>query len=305
MGQSAKRFDPDNYKPNQVPQAFKVIAGQPSGDEGISLPRQASTAASSGHDSDVDLMTLIQLPAIDLKKTVKFYVEVMGLALDYPERPLEVNSFVSTVPRIGPGLHILQTPASEFRPFELVLYAKSLQVLNGRLREAGVRIVSEPSNGYMSFLDPEGHMIGVYERADSAVNEKFQSNITGFRHMQMFVADVNRTADFFENALGFQRDPSGQSYVRVKEGSENQPLIQLVQVREGAVRSMHWMLDGRPKHALELHSKNIEILREKVIQNGGTMHEELEFTGCGGYLKFYTPDGHYIWVNQDRAYCDY
>jgi hypothetical protein len=67
------------------------------------------------------------------------------------------------------------------------------------------------------------------------------------------------------------------------------------------------MLDGSPKHAIELHAKDIRALKELLLEYGAKVPEELEFTGCGGYLKFYTPEGHYIWVNQNRScsYCDY
>lgn len=148
---------------------------------------------SNGLESEIDLMTLVQLPATRLKQTVRFYVEVLELTLSYPERPIESNTFVQTLPRKGPSLHILETPDSEFRPLHgtvngnleeyLAFYAKSLVHLHERLLQAGAEIVIEPSDGYMSFFDPEGHLIGAYERTDSGINDRFESNITGFRHV--------------------------------------------------------------------------------------------------------------------------
>jgi predicted enzyme related to lactoylglutathione lyase/catechol 2,3-dioxygenase-like lactoylglutathione lyase family enzyme len=263
-------------------------------------------------------MTLVQLPATQLKQTVRFYVDVLGLLLQYPERTIEINTFVQTIPRIGPGLHILETPDSEFRHLHgtvngkleeyLAFYTKNLVQLHERLLQAEAVIVMEPSYGHMSFFDPEGHLIGVYERTDSEINDRFESNITGFRHVQMHVADPIRTAAFFEYALGFERALSDEDaiYVAVSSGEVNQPMIRLVQAADPAnPQPMHWILDCAPKHALELHSKNIGELKERVLENGGAVKEDLEFTGCGGYLKFYTPDGHYIWVNQDRRYSGY
>lgn len=321
MKPNANRLQDKNYRPEYVPQVLKVIAGQSAEGERLHAARNNEQDRVSGSKCAVDLMTLIQLPVRNLASTVRFYVDVLGLHLDYPERPLEHNSFVSTVPRIGPGLHFLVTPEAEFRHLHhhnsnenrheyAAFYTQSLQELHKRLLQAGALIVKEPSNGSMSFLDPEGHLIGVYERTDSAVNETFQTNITGFRHVRMLVSDAGRTADFFEQALGFESVPSLDSQleervIRVREGSQNQPFIHLLQVRVEDVQPMHWMLDGRPKHALELHSQDIRTLRDRIVQHGGRVEEELEFTGCGGYLKFYTPDGHYIWVNQDRRYCDY
>lgn len=316
MKKSAKRVNEENYQPQYVTQAFKVIMGQ----AGKSSDRAQEPTArlSNGLESGIDLMTLVQLPVTQLKQTVKFYVEVLGLPLEYPERPIESNTFVQTMPRIGPGLHILETRDSDFRHLHgtvngkleeyLAFYAKNLVQLHERLLQAGAETVMEPSDGYMAFLDPEGYLIGVYERTDSGINDRFESNITGFRHVQMHVADPVRTAAFFERALGFERALSEEDaiYVEVNSGEVNQPMIRLVPAADPAnPQSMHWILDGRPKHALELHSKNIGVLKERVLENGGLVLEDLEFTGCGGYLKFYTPDGHYIWVNQNRSYCSY
>lgn len=39
-----------------------------------------------------------------------------------------------------------------------------------------------------------------------------------------------------------------------------------------------------------------------MLRQGGTVREEPAFADCGGYLKLYTPDGHYLWVNQHREY---
>jgi predicted enzyme related to lactoylglutathione lyase len=316
LKKSAKKFNEENYQPQYVTQAFKVIMGQAG--KSSDRAQEPPASLSNGHETEIDLMTLVQLPAAQLKQAVKFYVDVMGLPLEYPERPIESNTFVQTIPRIGPGLHILETPDSEFRHLHgtvngkleeyLAFYAKSLVQLHERLLQAGAEIVMGPSCGYMSFFDPEGHLIGAYERTDSGISDRFESNITGFRHVQMHVADPVRTAAFFERALGFERVLSDQDaiYVAVSSGKVNQPMIRLVQAADPAnPQPMHWILDGYPKHALELHSKNIGALKERVLENGGAVKEELEFTGCGGYLKFYTPDGHYIWVNQDRSYCDY
>jgi predicted enzyme related to lactoylglutathione lyase len=316
MKNSAKKVNEENFQPQFVTQAFKVIMGPI---EKSSIRTQEPPAhLSNGRESGIDLMTLLQLPAIRMKQTVKFYVEVLELTLSYPERPIERNTFVETMPRIGPGLHILETPDSEFRHLHgtvngkleeyLAFYAKSLVHLHERLLQAGAEIVMEPSGGYMSFFDPEGHLIGAYERTDSGINDRFESNITGFRHVQMYVADLVRTSVFFERALGFERVITDENaiYMAVNGGEENQPMIRMVLAADQAnLQLMHWILDEHPKHALELHSKNIGVLKERVLENGGAVKEELEFTGCGGYLKFYTPDGHYIWVNQDRRYCDY
>jgi predicted enzyme related to lactoylglutathione lyase len=317
MKKSAKRNQEENYHPQFVPQAFKIIKGQAGKPSTHADQQQAG--ASNGRETKVDGMTLVQLPASDLKRTVAFYTDVLGLALEYPERLLEINTFLQTMPRIGPGLHILETPASEFRhlhgtvngqPEEYVaFYAKSLELLYGRLLDAGSQVLKAPSGGYMSFFDPEGNLIGVYERTDPEINHRFQTNITGFRHVQMQVGDPDLAAAFFESALGFQRirpdKTESARYMSAISDYKNQPLIRLVQADKKALQPMHWILDGRPKHALELHSKNIGGLRDRVLEYGGAVKEELEFSGCGGYLKFYTPDGHYIWVNQDRSYCDY
>ncbi|MBB6672206.1 VOC family protein [Cohnella nanjingensis] len=319
MAESAKKNKEENYQPQHVPQSLKVIMGQPVEGKTADPASESFAEAFAGLESAVDCMTLVQLPATRLKSTISFYVDVLGMALEYPDRPLEINTFLQTVPRIGPGLHILETPDAEYPRLQgtvngksmeyVALYARSLAELYGRLLQAGARIEREPSDGYISFCDPEGQLIAVYERADSGISSRFQTNINGFRHLKMYVSDVGQTVSFFVKALGFQQIVSNELsdavYMAVPGSAENQPMIRLVQLQQEKMQPMHWMLNGRPKHALELHSKNIRALRERVLAFGGTVPEDLEFTGCGGYLKFYTPDGHYIWVNQDRRYCDY
>lgn len=315
MKNSAKKGNEENYQPQFVTRAFELIMGQ---NVALGHAEDPPSRLSNELESEIDLMTLVQLPAIRLKQTVAFYTEVLELTLSHPERPIERNTFVQTLPKIGPSLHIIETPESEFRhlhgivngnPEEyLAFYAKSLAHLHDRLLQAGAKIVMAPSDGYMSFFDPEGHLIGAYERSESGIHDRFESNITGLRHVQMYVTDLLRTAAFFERALGFENVITDEDtiYMAVNSGAENQPMIRLVHaVDQANLQPMHWTLDDRPKHALELHSKNIKALKERVLENGGAVREELEYTGCGGYLKFYTPDGHYIWVNQDRRYCGY
>ncbi|WP_314587877.1 VOC family protein [Paenibacillus terrigena] len=316
MKNSAKKVNEENYQPHFVSQAFKVIMGQ--AEKSSDHAEDPPSSLLNGLEFEIDLMTLVQLPASRLKQTVRFYVEVLELTLSYPERPIESNTFVQTLPKMGPSLHIIESTDSEFRHLHgmvngnleayLAFYAKSLVHLHERLLQAGAEIVMEPSDGFMSFFDPEGHLIGAYERADSEIYDRFESNITGFRHVQMYVADLVRTATFFERTLGCERVISDEDaiYMAVKGSDENQPMIRLIHTGDQPnLQPMHWILDGRPKHALELHSKNIGVLKERVLENGGVVKEDLEFTSCGGYLKFYTPDGHYIWVNQDRRYCGY
>jgi len=316
MKNSARKVNEESYQPQYVTQAFKVMMGR--AEKSLDYAEESPSRLSNGLEPEIDLMTLVQLPATRLKQTVKFYVEVLELTLSYPDRPIESNAFVQTLPRIGPSLHILETPDSEFRHLHgmvngnleeyLAFYAKSLVRLHERLLQAGAEIVTEPSNGYMSFFDPEGHLIGVYERTDSGINARLESNITGIHHVQMYVADLVRTAIFLERVLGCRRVISDEDviYIAVNGSEENQPMIRLVHTEDQPnPQPMHWILDGHPKHALELHSKNIGVLQERVLEHGGVVKEALEFTSCGGYLKLYTPDGHYIWVNQDRRYCGY
>ncbi|AZN39930.1 VOC family protein [Paenibacillus albus] len=316
MNNSARRFNEENYKPQYVTKAFKAIENHAVTASNDKEERQF--LVTNGLDSEIDLMTLVQLPVRRLKETVTFYVEVLGMALSYPDRPIEGNTFVQTMPRSGPSLHLLETSNSEFRHLHgtingkreeyLAMYVRSLSELYERLLREDAEIVNEPANGYLSFLDPEGHLIGIYERRDSKNKNQIESNMTGFRHIQMVVADPSAAAGFFIGALGFDRMIAGDDaiYISVSGGEQNQPMIRLVRAaQQDRTQPMHWMLDGQPKHALELHSKNIGLLKELVLENGGEVKEGLEFTSCGGYLKFYTPDGHYLWVNQDRKYSDY
>ncbi|MFK7692721.1 VOC family protein [Paenibacillus sp. HJGM_3] len=315
MKKLAKPNHEENFQPQRVTQAFKVLKGNSGNNEG--LQQNEPILHSTGLESAIDLVTLVQLPARKLAQTVSFYAKVLGLELEYPERPIERNTFLRTVPRTAPGLHILETPEMEFRHLHgtvngrlqeyLALYIKDLAVLKESLSKAGADILVEPTNGYMSFFDPEGHLIGAYERTEAGIDNCFETNITGFRHVQMHVSDPASTAVFFENALGLRRFTAedGSISMGTNSNEKNQPVIRLVQQEDPAnPLPMHWILHGRPKHALELHSKNIGALAVRVLENGGTVKEELEFGGCGGYLKLYTPDGHYLWVNQNVRYSD-
>jgi hypothetical protein len=125
LKKSAKRVNEENYQPQYVTQAFKVIMGQAG--KSSDRAQELSARLSNGLKSEIDGMTLVQLPATQLKQTVKFYVDILGLPLQYPERTIEINTFVQTIPRIGPGLHILETPDSEFRHLH--------GTVNGKLEE--------------------------------------------------------------------------------------------------------------------------------------------------------------------------
>ncbi len=84
-----------------------------------------------------------------------------------------------------------------------------------------------------------------------------------------YVESVQRAIDYIEEHLDQELDL--------------QPMIRLVQVDDPAnLQPMHWSLDDRPKHALELHSKNIGLLKERVLENGGAVSGQLQAeTGTG------------------------
>jgi catechol 2,3-dioxygenase-like lactoylglutathione lyase family enzyme len=137
------------------------------------------------------------------------------------------------------------------------------------------------------------------------MSETYAPEIDALILVHVPVTDLKKSVDFYVNVLGFEllypeRPLEGMVFFKINSGG-----ARLVLVEAPKRHHLHWTDEnGKPHICLEMHSKNINGLYEK-LKEAGVKVTEPRFEGCGGYLEFYDPDGHYILVNQDRKYCDY
>jgi catechol 2,3-dioxygenase-like lactoylglutathione lyase family enzyme len=161
----------------------------------------------------------------DLDKTVAFYTDVFGLAKPAPPRPPN-----PAVPALinAPGAQlrvaVLRIPGSPFS-FELtyfgaierkgarpqptdpgaaflVLKVRELGPITAALQRAQAPVVSRSSAGTIMVRDPDGYLVQVQE-TPAAAGAPASGNILG-AEMGMVVSDMDATAKFYRQMLGFE-----------------------------------------------------------------------------------------------------
>ncbi|WP_020616877.1 VOC family protein [Paenibacillus daejeonensis] len=141
----------------------------------------------------------------------------------------------------------------------------------------------------------------------------YEADIDGYTLIQLPVADLAKSLSFYKDLLGFvEENPQSEldknRFLRVRNGGGEDgrgagPTLHLLVTDAGHLKPTQWEIDGQPIHALELHSKNITALHERLSAAGVRIIEKPYFTPpAGGYLKFLDPDSHLICVNQAEEY---
>ncbi|GGG14877.1 VOC family protein [Paenibacillus abyssi] len=141
----------------------------------------------------------------------------------------------------------------------------------------------------------------------------YDEKIDAYALVQLPVRNLKESVAFYTEQLGFVLENPGRDYevncfLRIHNGNGEDgrgagPGLHLLQTEEQEFRPSHWIIDGEQVHALELHSKNIVALHEKLKANNVTVVAEPYFMPpAGGYLKFLDPSGHLICVNQAEEY---
>lgn len=145
-------------------------------------------------------------------------------------------------------------------------------------------------------MDPISQSVPAQERT---------GDIDGFTLVQLPVRDLKRSVAFYTETLGFmpehpERPIEEHTFLRAKSG--HGPGLHLCEVADSEFKADHWQRDGRPVHGLELHSRDISALYLRLVASGARIEAEPYFVKpCGGYVKFYDPDGHLICVNQSES----
>lgn len=337
MGEQARQADSDQqevrkstdgYKPESVPGSLRLLAAA----RADANSEQAGTfgglaeRGSKVEQAGVIGLGLVQLPARNLQVATDFYTRVLGFQRSHPERPVRGNVFFRQ------GLHLLETAEPEFRHLHwsgqgvtypyAVMKTNSVTALRRKLFEAGVSSCTEPCfnerGGYFEFLDAEGHLLGVHQRvcdvgapdSESDSNESASSpNVDEYGWTQIPVTRLERSLEFYTNVLGLTHAGAGQAgagreaWLYTQTGDEHRRQLRLIEVPEDEFVVSHWTWNGLPKHSLEMFSADVADMYRKIESSGGRVTEQIDMTGCGNYLKFYDPDGHYFWVNQPPQYC--
>ncbi|MFS0722866.1 VOC family protein [Paenibacillus sp. 1P07SE] len=141
----------------------------------------------------------------------------------------------------------------------------------------------------------------------------YEADVDGYTLIQLPVADLAKSVAFYKELLGFvEENPQSVNdkncFLHIRNGGGGDgrgagPTLHLLVTDARAIQPTQWEIDGQPIHALELHSKNIKALHERLAEAGVRIVEEPYFTPpAGGYLKFLDPDSHLICVNQAEEY---
>lgn len=141
----------------------------------------------------------------------------------------------------------------------------------------------------------------------------YEADIDGYTLIQLPVSDLARSVAFYKDLLGFveenpQSVQESSRFLRIRNGGGEDgrgagPTLHLIVTDAIQLKPTQWEIEGQPIHALELHSKNIRALHERLTDAGVRIVEKPYFTPpAGGYLKFLDPDSHLICVNQAEEY---
>ncbi|MEF3306361.1 VOC family protein [Paenibacillus sp. GYB003] len=145
--------------------------------------------------------------------------------------------------------------------------------------------------------DPDGNLVMV-----GSDEEERAGDIDGYTLVQLPVTDLKRSVAFYTDLLGYvpehpERPVEDHYFLRTQSGSG--PGLHLLEVAAGEFKTDHWLRDGKPIHGLELHSRNVRELHRRLVRSGVRIEASPYFVQpCGGYVKFYDPDGHLLCVNQ-------
>jgi len=136
-----------------------------------------NTPPTVANDSHVAGYCALRLPVRDLKRSVAFYRDVVGYALNRPVGDNE--ACIEPAAGSGPGVFLMKATEDEFKHIHwrqwgafytsVELLVDDLGALHSRLVTAGAEIHSEPHigrGGYfmMEFFDPDGHYVFAVDR---------------------------------------------------------------------------------------------------------------------------------------------
>ncbi|GAA3412091.1 VOC family protein [Paenibacillus hodogayensis] len=156
------------------------------------------------------------------------------------------------------------------------------------------------SLAFFALADPDGNLVMV-----CGDDEEHAGDIDGYTLVQLPVRNLKRSVAFYMDMLGYvlehpERPIEEHAFLRTKSGSG--PGLHLCEVADGEFKTDHWLREGKPVHGLELHSRDVRTLHRRLVRSGVRIEAAPYFVEpCGGYVKFYDPDGHLLVVNQSST----
>ncbi|MBP1989326.1 VOC family protein [Paenibacillus eucommiae] len=150
---------------------------------------------------------------------------------------------------------------------------------------------------FFTLRDPDNNLVMVCQDG-----EEPSGIIDGYTLVQLPVRDLPRAVSFYRDVLGFilehpERPIEEHAFLRTLSGQG--PGLHLLEVESDEYKHDHWYRGEQPVHGLELHSRDVRALHRRLVRAGIRIEAEPYFVEpCGGYVKFYDPDGHLICVNQ-------
>ncbi|RKN71905.1 VOC family protein [Paenibacillus ginsengarvi] len=158
-------------------------------------------------------------------------------------------------------------------------------------------IMRHGSVAYFTIADPDDNLVMICSDEENRAGD-----IDGYTLIQLPVRDLQRSVAFYIDMLGYvlehpERPIAEHTFLRTKSGEG--PGLHLLEVADEEFKADHWLRGGEPVHGLELHSRNVRTLYRRLVRSGVRIEAEPYFVEpCGGYVKFYDPEGHLLCVNQ-------
>lgn len=242
------------------------------------------------------------LNVVDMKASAAWISELLGVPLQ-DEKTAESIYVVPT--SRGADLLLDDNRARHGDDFKVLFMfdANDIDAAYAYVVERGMNVFHGiERHGTVSFFtlaDPDGNLVMVCSDDHGAAGD-----IDGYTLVQLPVRDVRRAAAFYTDLLGYvlehpERPLEDHMFLRTKSGQG--PGLHLCEVPEDEFKVDHWLRDGKPVHGLELSSRDIRALYRKLVRSNVRIEAEPYFVHpCGGYVKFYDPDGHLICVNENN-----
>jgi catechol 2,3-dioxygenase-like lactoylglutathione lyase family enzyme len=137
------------------------------------------------------------------------------------------------------------------------------------------------------------------------------ADVSGYCCMRFPVTDLKRSVDFYCDVLGYKLNSAdfqfGEAHVALKNG--NGPSIFLMQTNPQDVTQLKFVfprsffVTSSTGHVtmVELLTKDLRALHERIRQAGTRIDKDPVFTEDFGYFTFYDPDGHFIRAVEERS----
>jgi len=137
------------------------------------------------------------------------------------------------------------------------------------------------------------------------------ADVIGYCSIRFPVTDLKKSIDFYCNVLGYELLSADYSFGEAHIGLKNRngPGIFLMETTPENITQLKFVfprsffVTNSTGHVtmIELLTKDLLALHERIKQAGAHIDNEPVFTNEFGYFTFYDPDGHYIRAVEERG----